>query len=87
MALVCCSTECQSCSVSFKLSEANNPFMLSVIMLNVVMLSIVAPTNNLLSLGRKKWNLETIEPLRHEAGALAIKKSFITLVPDCAACQ
>jgi hypothetical protein len=55
--------------------------MLRVIMLNVVMLSIVAPTNNLLSLGRKKWNLETTEPLRHEAGALAMKKKFYNVGP------
>jgi hypothetical protein len=38
--------------------------MLRVVMLNVVMLSVTAPTNNLLSLGRKKMefgNNRTLE--------------------------
>ncbi len=44
----CCSAECRLCQVLFMLSVANQPFMLSVAMLNVivpsvVMLNVVAP--------------------------------------------
>ena len=35
--------ECHFCSVSYMLSVTNEPFMLGVIMLNVVMLSVVVP--------------------------------------------
>jgi hypothetical protein len=35
------------CSMSFMLSITNKPFMLSVIMLNVMMLNVVAPKNQL----------------------------------------
>ncbi len=38
-----CYAECHLCSVSIMLSVTNKPIMLSVIMLNVVILSVLAP--------------------------------------------
>ncbi len=38
-----CNGECRLCSMSFMLSVTRKPFMVSVILLNVIMLNVVAP--------------------------------------------
>ncbi len=43
LSMECCHAECDLCIVTLKLSVANKPFMLSAIVLNVIMLSVVAP--------------------------------------------
>ncbi len=50
-----CYAECHLSLVSFVPSVANNPSMLSVIMLNVVMLSVLAPQDTAQQICLQFW--------------------------------